>query len=302
MCTAIALRGKKKFYFGRNMDIYYPLGFETARIDGERGFEFSCGRRLARCHSVVGTAVVSGGYPLYADAMNGSGLCMAGLEFPEYAHYAELATKGKNAVSPYEFIAWILTQCASVDEAEALLNGSCLVNRPFSESFPLTPLHWMIADRRRSIVVESVRDGMRVYGCDCNVLANAPDFQFHTVNLRQFGALTSTQPSGDGAFGAPFSSGFGAIGLPGDFSSASRFVKAAFVTKNAEAVIDESKDGASELFRALFSVAVPMGTVKTKSGADNVTVYTSCMDTVEGKYYRLPYALGGLIAECGWEV
>ena len=302
MCTAIAIRGKEKFYFGRNMDIYYSMEFETARIDGGRGFEFSCGKSLQKCHSVLGTAVVSGGYPLYADAMNDRGLCMAGLEFPEYAHYADVATDGKTAVSPYEFIAWVLTQCADVDEAEVLISGSYLVNRPFSESLPLTPLHWMVADRKRSIVVESVRDGMRVYGCDCNVLANAPDYPFHAVNLRQFGNLTVIQPSGDEQFGTPFSSGFGAIGLPGDYSSVSRFVRAAFVAKNAEGIIDESKDGASELFRALFSVAVPRGTVKTKSGADNVTVYTSCMDAESGRYYRLPYELGGLIAECGWDV
>ncbi len=302
MCTAIAIRGKEKFYFGRNMDIYYPMEFETARIDGTRGFKFSCGKSLQKCHSVIGTAVVSGDYPLYADAMNEKGLCMAGLEFPEYAHYAKVATDGRIAVSPYEFIAWVLTQCADVDEAEEVISRCCLVDRPFSESLPLTPLHWMIADRKRCIVVESVREGMRVYNGDCNVLTNAPDYPFHAVNLRQYANLSAVQPSGKGVFGAPFSSGFGAIGLPGDFSSASRFVKAAFICENASFVIDRAVDGVSELLHSLFTVAVPRGAVKTKDGAYNVTVYTSCMDVENGRYYRLPYDLGGYISECGWNV
>ena len=301
MCTAIAIRGKEKFYFGRNMDIYYPMEFETARIDGVNGFEFSCGRRVARCHTVIGTAVISGGYPLYADAMNDSGLCMAGLEFPDLAYYCEDADDDKFSVSPYEFIAWVLTRCSTVDEAERLLERTVLVNRPFSEAYPLTPLHWMIADKKRSIAVESVRGGLRVYSCDCNVLSNAPEYPFHAVNLRNYAVLTAEQPSGDGVFGKPFSSGFGAIGLPGDFSSASRFVRAAFVTKNASAVIDGAEDGASELFRNLFSVAVPFGSVKTKSGEYNRTVYSSCMDVNAMRYYRLPYGLDKVISEYGTE-
>lgn len=291
MCTAIAIRGKDGFYFGRNMDIYYPMEFETARIDGGRGFEFSCGRRLCECKSVIGTAVVSGGYPLYADAMNGSGLCMAGLEFPGLACYGAEESSDKTPVSPYEFIPWILTQCSSVSEAEELISHTRLVKRDFSESLPLTPLHWMLADGERSIVVESVKEGVKVYRCDCNVLTNAPEYPFHAVNLRQYAKLTPDQPEGDGVFGAPFSSGFGAIGLPGDFSSASRFIKAAFLAESVSAVTDGYGSGATELLRALLAVAVPRGAVKTREGKNNATAYTSCMDVSEGKYYRVPYDL-----------
>ena len=283
------------------MDVYYPFEFETARVDGESGFEFTCGLRMLRCHSMLGTAVVSGGYPLYADAMNEKGVCMAGLEFPEYAYYAEEPKESKLAVSPFEFIPWILAQCASVSEAETLLKRTALVNRSFSESLPLTPLHWMIADRERSIVVEAVHEGLRVYPSDCNVLTNAPDYPFHTVNLRQFANLTADQPTKNHTFGSPFSSGFGAIGLPGDFSSASRFVKAAFIANNASTGIDTANDGVARLLRSLFSVAVPWGAVKTKDGMDNVTIYTSCMDVASGKYYRLPYELSGVISDCSWD-
>lgn len=273
------------------MDIYYRMDFQTARIDGSRGFTFSCGKNIDRCYSVVGTAVVSGGYPLYADAMNEKGLCMAGLEFPQLAYYEKKDGSVNNAVSPYEFIPWILTQCSTVSMAEAILKDTRLIDRPFSESLPLTPLHWMIADRERSIAVESVEEGLQVYPCDSNVLSNAPEYTFHAVNLRKYANLTAEQPSGDSVFGAPFSSGFGAIGLPGDFSSPSRFVKAAFVTKNAAEVIDESSDGVSEIYHALSSVSVPCGSVKTASGQYNMTVYTSCMDPQNGKYYRVPYSL-----------
>lgn len=294
MCTAIALRGKERFYFGRNMDIYYPLDFETARIGGEKGFSFSCGKRMERCFSVIGTAVVRDGYPLYADGMNEKGLCMAGLEFPESAYYSDVLSEEKYNVSPYELISWVLTQCATVHDARALLERTNIVGRPFSAELPLTPLHWMIADRNGSLVLESTRDGIHLYECTSNVLANEPPYPFHTVNLRQYAKLSAHQPNLDGSlssFGAPFSSGFGAIGLPGDLSSVSRFVKASFVTANAASVIDDSVDGVSELLRALFSVAVPRGSVKVPDGRSNVTAYTCCMDVETGEYYRIPYEI-----------
>ena len=125
MCTAIALRGEN-FYFGRNMDIYYDLDFDTARVRAEDGFSFSNGYRLSRCYGILGTAVVRDGYPLFADAMNTEGLCMAGLEFPDLAYYFPYQDWHKSNISPYEFIPWILTQCASVDEAEELLETTVL--------------------------------------------------------------------------------------------------------------------------------------------------------------------------------
>ena len=288
------MRGKKSFYFGRNMDIYYPLNFETARIDGKSGFVFSGGKNLISCYSVTGTAVMSDGYPLYADGMNEKGLCMAGLEFPDLAHYSDTLSDKKENVSPYEFIPWILTQCATVNEAELLLEYTHIINRPFSDSLPLTPLHWMIADRERSIAVEAVKEGLKVHDCPQNVLTNAPEYPFHAVNLRQYGSLTPIQPTADAdsdGFGSPFSFGFGGIGLPGDFSSASRFVKAAFVARNSSALIDSCEDGVSELIRALFSVAVPRGSVKSRDGRDNITFYTSVMNTESGEYTRIPYSI-----------
>ena len=301
MCTAIALRGEDSFYFGRNMDIYYPLGFDTARIERGAPFSFSCGESVAACNAVIGTAVVVDGYPLYADGMNDKGLCMAGLEFPDLAFYSDAPVENKKSVSPYEFIPWVLTQCGTVDEVRTLLGKTHLINRPFSKELPLTPLHWMIADGKKSIAVETTVNGNFVYGCESNVLTNAPEYPFHAVNLRQYANLTADQPvtlEDKNSFGSPFSSGFGAIGLPGDFSSASRFVKAAFVAKNASMIIDGSDDGVSELIRALFSVAVPRGAVKVNDGRYNMTVYTSCMDVNGGKYYRIPYELSDCLEKC----
>lgn len=287
MCTAIALRGEN-FYFGRNMDIYYDLDFDTARVRAEDGFSFSNGYRLSRCYGILGTAVVRDGYPLFADAMNTEGLCMAGLEFPDLAYYFPYQDWHKSNISPYEFIPWILTQCTSVNEAEELLKNTVLIDRPFREDLPLTPLHWMIADAKRSLSVEPTKEGLKLYDCHANVLTNAPEYPFHAVNLRQFATLTSEYPTAPNTENAPFSSGFGAIGLPGDYSSASRFVKAAFMAKHVS--IQSGETGISDLFRALTSVAVPRGAVKAKNGSFNVTVYTSCMDIKNRKYYRFPYS------------
>jgi len=290
----MSIRGRKNFYFGRNMDIYREYSFETAKIHGENGFMFSCEESLRTCHSTLGTAVTVNGYPLYADAMNDRGLCMAGLDFPEYAFYSDTESKEKHNVAPYEMIPWILTQCASVSEAELLLKDTNVINRPFAPSLPLTPLHWMLADRERSLVIEPREEGLKLYSCASNVLTNAPEYPFHAVNLRQFASFTAEPPEigeYEKRIGKPFSYGFGGIGLPGDYSSASRFIKAAFSSECASSIIDEANDGVPELLRALLTVAVPRGSVRTEDGACNMTVYTSCMDTANGKYYRLPYSL-----------
>ena len=241
------------------MDIYYHLDFQTAETKSDDGFSFSNGVHLNKCYGIIGTAVEADDCPLFADGMNTEGLCMAGLEFPEWAYYFPSYSESKHNIAPYEMIPWVLTQCATVDQAEKLLKNTHIIDRPFKDDLPLTPLHWMIADRKRSLIAEPTKEGLKLYNGDANVLTNAPEYPFHAVNLRQYTRMTSEYPTTDSPENAPFSSGFGAIGLPGDFSSASRFIKAAFTARNSAAVSEA--EGVSELFRALMTVAVPRGAV-----------------------------------------
>lgn len=101
-------------------------------------------------------AFVSEGYPLYYDAVNEKGLGMAGLNFVGNAAY-KASVCGEKDIAQFEFIPWILSQCATVSEARAKLDGINLTGTPFSSQLPAAQLHWIIADKDEAITVESMK-------------------------------------------------------------------------------------------------------------------------------------------------
>ena len=146
MCTAATYK-TKDFYFGRTLDYEFSYGEEI--VVTPRNFVFPW-RKLVNPESyyaIIGMAYVVKDYPLYYDAVNEKGLCMAGLNFVGNADYKE-EKQDKDNVTPFEFIPWILTQCASVREARALLGKINLINIPFSKELPLAQLHWILADSK----------------------------------------------------------------------------------------------------------------------------------------------------------
>ncbi len=290
MCTGIA-KTFDRFYFGRNMD--YDRSFGEQVVISPRSFPFPfCREEACTGHyAMIGMASVMDGYPLYADAMNEKGLGMAGLYFPDNASYAETEEKGKYHVSPYELIPWVLSRCATVEEARTILEKTSLVAIPFREDIPLSPLHWQIADRHGSLVLEVTASGMYVYENPTGILTNNPPFPFHIKNLSQYGMLTNHTPKTEFSEALGFSAfcvGLGAIGLPGDFSSASRFVKAAFLSQYLTHHEDAS-DNVTEFFHLLSAVA-PIGqSVLTEEGKAHTMTYACCMDAEKGIYYYHTY-------------
>ena len=202
-----------------------------------------------------------------------------------------LIQQDQTNVTPFEFIPWLLGQCADIKEAKILLQNLNLVSIPFSSELPLSPLHWLIADREQSIVVEPMADGLHIYEDPVGVLTNNPPFDFHLHNLGLY--LNVSPDQGSSRFSAnypmkPWSSGMGGLGLPGDFSSASRFVKATFVKLNSisEATEEES---VSQFFHILSSVAMPRGSVMVAGGKPDITRYSCCCNTDKGIYYYQTY-------------
>lgn len=288
MCTAITYK-TKDHYFGRNLDLEYSYQ-ETVTIT-PRNFPFPFRRmgKLDRHYAMIGMAMVAEGYPLYYDATNERGLSMAGLNFPGNAAYQEESAEADN-ITPFEFIPWILGKCATVTEAEKLLKRINLVNIPFNETFPLSPLHWIITDQTRALTVEAMADGLKIHENPIGVLTNNPPFDYHMHNLRNYLNLTHDEPVNRFAPNidlAPYSRGMGAMGLPGDLSSASRFVRAAFTKLNSRAEESESAS-VSQFFHILGSVAQQNGCVKVGSGYEK-TVYSSCCNTDKGIYYYTTY-------------
>jgi choloylglycine hydrolase len=238
---------------------------------------------------MIGMAVVQNEYPLYFDGMNEKGLCMAGLLFSKSAVYRQIE-EGKDNVAPFEFIPWLLGRCASVKEAKKCCENLNLIDESFDEALPLTPLHWIIADENECFVVEQVQDGLHIYENPIGVLTNNPPFSYHLLHLSEYMHLSS-KPLENTAFPEmqvqSFSRGMSAKGLPGDFSSTSRFVRAAFVKSN---VSDENgRKAVAQFFHIMKTVQIPKGCVQLENGDKVLTTYTSCCDGKAGLYYYTTY-------------
>ena len=288
MCTAICYRSNSS-YFGRNLDL--DRGYGEGVVITPRNYEIKMRyeKPIKAHYAMIGMATVVEDYPLYYEATNEKGLSMAGLHFPENAVYCQFAEERDN-VTPFEFIPWILAQCACVDEAKALLEKINLVNTHFSEQLPLSPLHWMISDNKCSIVAEPLKDGVKIYGNPFEVLTNNPHFEYHCTNVSNYMGLSTGQAISQFAERIPmknYSLGMGALGLPGDFSSASRFIRAFFVKENSASERNE-KSNVNQFFHILNSVAMPKGCVRSANGFE-YTHYSSCCNADSGIYYYTTY-------------
>lgn len=289
MCTCITYKNGD-FYFGRNLDLEYAFGEKVVITPRNYMFSFRELPDLEQHYAMIGMAAVHENYPLYAEAVNEKGLGIAGLNFPGNAVYKDKMDKKKN-VAPYELIPWILGQCATVEEAEKLLEEVNLLNIPFAGELPLAPLHWMIADRNSAIVVEAVEDGVHIYENKYGVLTNNPPFPYYQIHLSNYQNLMSKVPENRFAkeLELPvFGQGMGAIGLPGDFSPVSRFIKAAFLKWNSSTDQDEPSN-VGQFFHILDGVAMVKGSVVTEEGKYDITTYSCCVNAEKGIYYYKTY-------------
>ncbi len=288
MCTAISYQ-KGDHYFGRNLDLNKGYDEQVTITPRNYTFRFRNGQNIFHHYAMIGMATVANGYPLYYEATNEKGLSMAGLNFPGNAVY-HFRASGVDNIAPFELIPWVLSQCATVEDAAAVLRQVNVWMLPFSREYLLTPLHWLISDKDCSIVIESVQEGMKIYDNPIGVLTNSPPFPYHLHHLADFRRLQPSDPveSFCGTSCKSYSAGMGAIGLPGDFSSASRFVRAAFTKCNSLSDGTE-KDNVRQFFHLLSSVAMPRGSVLMDNSEPEITLYSSCCNTDKGIYYYTTY-------------
>lgn len=288
MCTAISLQ-TADHYFGRTLDLSYSYGETVAITPRHYPFHFRKMGTIDSHYAIIGMAIVREGYPLYYDAANEKGLAIAGLNFPGNAVYFP-EKDGKDNVAPFELIPWILGQCATLEDARRLLERIHLADIPFSESMPLAPLHWMIGDKTGTITMEQTADGLKIYDNPVGVLTNNPPFDYQMFNLSNYMNLTAEPPVNRFCPELPlrpYCLGMGGLGLPGDLSSTSRFVRAAFTRLNSVCGCSES-ESVSQFFHILGSVHQTRGSAKTEDGYE-ITVYTSCCNTSKGIYYYTTY-------------
>lgn len=289
MCTAIAYR-PAECYFGRTLDFEHSFGEQIVITPREYPLRFCFLPTMHRHYALLGMAKVIDETPLYFDAVNEAGLAIAGLLFDQNAVYFS-PHHGTDCLPPFELTPYLLGTCKTVAEAVSLLKNITIVDVPFRTDLPNSPLHWMLTDAERSIVIESTETGLTVFENPVEVLTNNPPFPMQLFHLRRFLNLTPDEP--ENRFSKAFalqteSRGMGAVGLPGDFSSPSRFVRAAFVREHAVCGQSEA-EGVNQFFHILDAVSLPRGAVRIKGGAPDLTQYAACTNLKKGIYYYKTY-------------
>lgn len=294
MCTAISFG---EGLFGRTMD--YEISFGERVLAVPRGI-FPIGESRNR-YSIIGIGIEDekSGTPLYFDGMNEWGLSAAALNFPGLAVYHKGGTEGRNTadgrldVPAGVLISYILGLCRDVEEARTALSNIDVTDTPSANNMPAPPLHWIISDARASITVESVSDGLKIYDNQVGVLTNGPEFPYHMTRLADYMHISPDRPKNRFAKTelSAYSRGMGAIGLPGDFSSSTRFVRACFVNEHTRAAKKGSaRERVVRAFHVLSSVSVPLGCIISDEGHPVSTLYTSVADAETLTYYFTTYS------------
>lgn len=289
MCTVLNFK-TKNHYFGRNLDLDYSYKEEVCIMPRYFPLEFRKKDTIKEHYAMIGMATIVENIPLFYEATNEFGLSIAGLNFPNNAYY-ETEKHNKDNICQFEFIPWILSQCKNMIEAKALLDKINIVNIPFSDTIPLASLHWMISYKDESIVVEAMKEGVHIHDNPIGVLTNNPPFQYQLFNLNNYRNLSVSNVQkmfSDKISLDDYCEGLGSLGLPGDVSSTSRFVRASFNLNNSVCESDE-KSSISQFFHILSSVEMIRGCCLTKSNKWDITIYSSCTNTDKGLYYYKTY-------------
>ena len=288
MCTAINTHGASHL-FGRTLDLECSYGELAVILPRNLPLAFLHEGRVKNHTAIMGIGAVIDGVPLFYDAVNEWGLAAAGLNFPKNAVYLARREKICNVAS-FEFIAFVLSRCKNIGEAKKLLENTNITPDTFREELPTTPLHWIIADKSGSIIAEPCDTGVKVYENPIEVLSNSPEFPHHLTNLSRYMQVGAAPPENrlcPSVNLSVYSRGMGGIGLPGDYSSESRFVRAAFAKTHTCA--NEGESEVSRFFHVLNTVSVPCGCVIAENGKRFMTRYTSCADLENGEYYFTTY-------------
>ncbi len=290
MCTCVTYH-TADHYFGRNLDLEFSYQESVTVTPRNFPIPFRKNETMKTHHAIIGMAFVCDDFPLYYDATNEFGLSMAGLNFPGNGYFPQPLDDDKDEVAPFEFIPWVLGQCKTLADARKLLDRIRLVGIPFSKELPITPLHWMIADQTGQIVVESVKSGLHIYDNPVGVMTNNPTFDIQLFRLndyRNVSAAAGESTFANGLVLNEYSRGMGGIGIPGDLSSGSRFVKVAFTRMNSLSENSE-ESSVSQFFHILGSVEQQRGCCDLGDGKYEITIYSSCCNMDKGIYYYRTY-------------
>lgn len=301
-CTGIKLIAKDgTLVHGRTLEFGVPVKVSVVVVP--RGYQFSGttpqGKGLSYKAKYGAVGSISFNDIAIMDGMNEKGLAVGTFYFPGFAGYSKITSENQQkALSPIEFSNWIVTQFATVEEVKSALQ-SVVIAPTVVETWgnEPAPFHYIVYDKSgRSLVIEPINGKLTTYDNPLGVMTNSPTFDWHMTNLRNFINLTAknAQPIKiDNLTLAPFGQGSGMVGLPGDFTPPSRFVRAAIYCINAIPSKNAS-EGVYQAFHILNQFDIPMGLSRESTGsstkiASDYTQVTCVRDPESLKYYFKTY-------------
>jgi len=289
-CTALSLTAKDGgVVVGRTME--FGLDVKPDAVIVPAGTEIvstlpteSNGIKYTTKYSLVGLNFM--GKHMVVDGMNEKGMYVGALYLPGYALYHKVvAETSSKSMEPEDYVAWILSNFSSVAEVKENYNNVILVQNPQKEiggeSFPG---HFIITDSTGvSVVVEPLKDGLKIYDNPLGVLTNSPTFDWHMINLGNYVNLSATNvPKIDltGKKISSFGQGSGLVGIPGDYTPPSRFVRAVAFSQSA-ITLPTAKETMLQVFHIMNAFDIPLGSIQEKAGDKihyDYTQWTSVAD------------------------
>lgn len=299
-CTGIKLIAKDgSLVHGRTLEFGVEVDISIAVIPRDYPFKGSTpqgdGLFYISKYGVVGAA--SFGNPALMDGLNEKGLAVGTFYFPTFAGYSELTTENRSkALSPVDFPNWILTQFATVEEVKAALSSVIIVPTITKGWGPEpAPFHYIVFDKQGNcLVIEPINGKLVTYDNKLGTFTNSPTFDWHMTNLRNFINLTPFNAKSivlDGVMLEPFGAGSGMVGLPGDFTPPSRFIRAAIFSTTATPS-ENAEKAISQVFHILNQFDIPVGAARSKIGNityTDETQLTCARDPQSLKYYFKSY-------------
>ena len=295
-CTGVKLVSQDgSIVHGRTLEFGVKVELSVAVVP--RKFQFTGttpkGPGLAYKAKYGSVGMMAFGKPALLDGFNEKGLAVGTFYFPGFAEYPTITTENQSrALSPIEFPNWILTQFATIEEVKENLSKVLIAPTTIQEWGPTAPpFHYIVFDKSgKCLVIEPIKGQLRTYDNPLGVFTNSPTFEWHMENLRNYIHLTALNAKPLQTAGLTFSSfgqGSGMLGMPGDFTPPSRFVRAAFFSITA-LPSPTAKECVGQLFHVLNQFDIPIGVVRAEENSVIYFDYTQCIcvrDPQSLKYY-----------------
>lgn len=283
--------GSQITFLPRNVD-YYRLGTYIEQNLNEKD-------HVHGTYAAIGTgATVLQSTPTLFEGINEKGLMGGQLYFRQFASYAKEPKAGTCGIQPAFLVTELLTQCSCVEDIiEHLETKITIIDQKIFGSVPT--VHWIFSDASgQTILIESEADGLHIYKNSMGILTNSPNYRWHETNLLNYGNIGTKDHDTWELNHVPMHpcfSGTGGLGLPGDCSSPSRFVRLAYLKAHGEKGANEPQ-GVTYMFRLFENIAFPLGMVSvgqdhtvTEHDANvtefDYTLYTSVMCAESLKFY-----------------